>query len=319
MKRLTEHPMSKLCAVACHPVGVRGRRAFTLLELILALGLTGILLSALYAAMELHWRFSTQGQIEVERAQVARALLTRMSADIRFVSFSVEDIYSDSSSSSSDDGTGDGTDGDFDSGSDDFADDTTSTEPAFQFAEPGLAFTGASSGVYGDATTLVLHMTRPYRERSRTDAYTSPLSKSDLKSVAYVMADGDGLLSQTAQGQLAGTENPPQGLVRMDGDRLSLSLSETLDDPLQSASQARVLAEEVELVSFEFHVGYEWLSEWDSTYEGRLPNAIGITLTFRAPEFAENSILARAPAESTETFRIVVPLITSGPFEGLSF
>jgi prepilin-type N-terminal cleavage/methylation domain-containing protein len=304
MNRLTAQP-------------AQNRRAFTLLELILALGLTGILLSALYAAMELHWRFSTQGQIEVERAQVARALLTRMSADIRSVSFSVEDIYSDTSGSSTDDGTGDGTDDG--SGTDGFSDDTTSTEPAFQFAEPGLAFTGASSGVYGDATTLVLHMIRPYRERIRTDAYTSPLSKSDLKSVAYVMADGDGMLSLTAQGQLAGTESPQQGLVRMDGDQFSLSLSDPQDDPLQSDSQARVLAEEVESVSFEFHDGYEWLSEWDSTYEGRLPNAIGITLTFRAPEFAENSILARAPAESTETFRIVVPLITSGPFEGLSF
>ncbi len=312
MKRLTAPLISNPNTVAPHD-----RRGFTLLELILALGLTGILLSALYAAMDLHWRFSTQGQIEVERAQVARALLTRMSADIRSVSFSVEDVYSDTSSSSSDDGTG--TDDDFDSGTDYFTDDTTSTEPAFQFAEPGLAFTGASSGVYGDATTLVLHTVRPYRERIRTDADVTPFSTSDLKSVAYVMADGDGLLSQVAQGQLAVTESPPQGLVRLDGDRLSLSLDESLADPLEGASQARLLAEEVESVSFEFHDGYEWLSEWDSTYEGRLPNAIGITLTFRAPEFAENSILARAPAESTGTFRIVVPLITSGPFEGLSF
>jgi len=289
-----------------------GRRGFTLLELVLALGLTVILLSALYAAMELHWRFSTLGQIEVERAQVARALLTRMSADIRSVNFSTEDVYSDTATDDEAEDDDGGTD-------DSSTGDTTSTVPPFQFAEPGLAFSGATSGVYGDSTTLVLHMTRPYRERIGSGAFTRSVTKSDQKAVAYVMADGSGLLSQTAQAQIAGTDDPQQGLVRMDGDQFSLSLSDALDDPVQSASQTRVLAEEVESVTFEFHDGYEWLSEWDSTFEGRLPNAIGISLSFRAPEYVENSILARTPAESTDTFRIVVPLITSGPFEGLSF
>lgn len=291
------------------------RSGFTLLELVLALGLTITLLSALYAAMELHWRFATQGQIEVERAQVARALLTRMSADIRSVSYSTEDIYSPPDSPG-DDETDDSSENESDM---DSGDDLASTEPAFRFAEPGLAFTGASSGVYGDGATLVLHISRPYRERNSSDAYASALSKSDLKSVAYIMAEGDGLLSQTAQSQLAGMDSPQQGLVRMDGDRFSLSLDDAQNDPLQGASQARVLAEEIEYISFAFHDGYEWLTEWDSTYEGRLPNAIGITLGFRSPEFVENSFLARTPAESTDTYRIVVPLITAAPFEGLSF
>jgi prepilin-type N-terminal cleavage/methylation domain-containing protein len=301
MKRFSVKPAPDpvvIETVVCHPAGGQRRRGFTLLELVLALGLTVILLSALYAAMELHWRFSTLGQIEVERAQVARALLTQMSAEIRSVHFRVEDIYADPDP--------------------DEEKEDPPPEP-LQFADPGLAFFGASSGVYGDSTTLVLHITRPYRERFGTSTLTSPLSRSDLKSVAYLMADGGGVLAQMAQGQLAGTEGPQQGLVRMDGDQSSLSLSDESSDPLQLASQARLLAEEVESVTFEFHDGYEWLSEWDSTFEGRLPNAIGISLSFRAPEFAENSILARTPAESTDTFRIVVPLISSGPFEGLSF
>ena len=70
--------------------GVHSRSAFTLLELMLALGLTIALLTVVYSAMELHWRFSTLGQVEVERAQIARAVLTRMSADIRSVMYRAE-------------------------------------------------------------------------------------------------------------------------------------------------------------------------------------------------------------------------------------
>lgn len=295
------------------------RHGFTLLELILALGLTITLMTALYSAMELHWRFSTLGQVEVERAQVARALLSRMSSDIRSATFSVEDIYgTDTGSTEDDEFSDDGSDTDdgFSTGTDD-ATDETATEP-FQFAEPGLAYTGATSGVYGDSGTLVIHMSRPYRERNRADVTATTLSKSDLKSVAYFLAEGDGMLSLSAQTYLVSTDGPQEGLVRMDGDRFSLALTEAEGDPLENVSKIRLLAEEIEYLAFEFHDGYEWLTEWDSTYQGRLPNAIGITLGFRAPEYAEGSIFARTPSESTDTYRIVVPLVASAPFQGLS-
>lgn len=298
------------------PTRTRQRNGFTLLELILALGLTVTLLTALYAAMELHWKFSTLGEVEVERAQIARALMSRMGADIRSATFNLEDVYSTDASSSDDESSeGDGTD---DGSSDDSSDDTIEEEP-FQFAEPGIAFTGATSGVYGDSQTLVIHLSRPYRERNRSDAMAGPTPRSDLKSVAYFLAEGEGMLSQTAMVQIGGTESPQQGLVRMDGDRLSLSLSDAQDEPLEDSSRTRVVAEEIDYLSFEYHDGYEWLSDWDSTYQGRLPNAVGITIGFRAPEYAEGSILARTPAESTDTYRIVVPLVSSAPFEGLSF
>ena len=297
------------------------RAGFTLVELILALGLTITLLTAVYSAMELHWKFSTLGRIEVERAQVARQLLTMMSSDIRSATFSIEDVYGSDAAPSEDDGfSDDGTDSSddgFSTGTDDETEATMTADP-FQFAEPGLAFTGASSGVYGDAGTLVIHMSRPYRERNRADLTASSLSKSDLKSVAYFLAEGDGMLSLTAQTYLVSSDGPQEGLVRMDSDPFSLALSEAESDPLENVSKIRVLAEEIEYISFEYHDGYEWVTEWDSTYQGRLPNAIGITLGFRAPEYAEGSIFAREPSKSTDTFRIVVPLVASAPFQGLS-
>ena len=61
------------------------RRGFTLFEVVVALALSVLLLAGVYAAMDLYWRFSTTGQEEVERAQIARAVLRRIETDLRSV------------------------------------------------------------------------------------------------------------------------------------------------------------------------------------------------------------------------------------------
>ncbi|HVX59138.1 MAG TPA: prepilin-type N-terminal cleavage/methylation domain-containing protein, partial [Pirellulales bacterium] len=59
------------------------RAAFTLLEVILSLALAGLLLGALTWAIQLNLKATTSGRSDVERAQLARAALDRMAADIR--------------------------------------------------------------------------------------------------------------------------------------------------------------------------------------------------------------------------------------------
>ncbi|MBI1315005.1 hypothetical protein GC176_27250 [bacterium] len=287
------------------------RRGFTLLELTLALGLTIVLMTAVYRAMEIHWQFSVAGQIEVERSQIARALLSKIAADIRSTVYREPDVSAATSSS-----TTDSTDTSTDSTSSDS--DTTVVE----YTDPADAFSSNSTGVFGDGQSLVLHISRPMRAKeSPSGDPGSGLSQSDLKSVSYFLAGGEASVASMVSGPLSSkqTDDGIEGLSRMSGDRFALIQSTDAGDTPDVASQTELLAPEVNYLSFEYHDGYEWLTEWDSAVERRLPNAIGVTIGFRAPDFPENSFLRRTASESTDTFRIVVPLSAANPFEGVAY
>tara|TARA_R110002072_G_scaffold303069_1_gene492603 strand:+ start:96581 stop:97549 length:969 start_codon:yes stop_codon:yes gene_type:complete len=290
--------------------------AFTLLEVMLALGLTATLLTAVYSALELHWRFSTLGQVEVERAQIARAIFTKMSADIRSTMYAppVDEYVPDDTSDTGDDsGTESST-----SDADEFL-----VEPIVEITDPAEAYSGSSIGIFGDAVSLVLHINRPYRRDAVTDGQMlNPASESNQKSVSYFLAGGEGSLASMVSGQFQTKQEYDDGidgLARMSGDRFTLTLADQQGDMIQMASQTKLLAEEINSLSFEYHDGVEWLTEWDSDVQLRVPNAIGITIGFREPSYPEGSILYHQPGESTDTYRIVVPLVVSSPFEGLVY
>ena len=63
------------------------RSAFTLLETILALSLSALLLGAIFTAIDQSWRTSASGREEMERAQLARALIHRIEVDIRAITY----------------------------------------------------------------------------------------------------------------------------------------------------------------------------------------------------------------------------------------
>ena len=109
------------------------------------------------------------------------------------------------------------------------------------------------------------------------------------------------------------------GVARMAGSPMDLSLAEDPSDAPAMVSEARMIAEEIESLQFEYHDGYEWLSEWDSQAEERLPNAVGIKIRFRDEEYDEQSITRQTASELTREFNIVVPIGASNPFEALAF
>jgi prepilin-type N-terminal cleavage/methylation domain-containing protein len=59
------------------------RRAFTLLEVILALALAAVVLGLLAMAVEIHLRVADKSRFRVEEAQLARTLLERIAEDLR--------------------------------------------------------------------------------------------------------------------------------------------------------------------------------------------------------------------------------------------
>lgn len=84
---------------------VRFRSAFTLLETMLALSLSALLLAAIYAAIDQSWRTAASGREEMERAQLARALIHKIEVDIRSMTFvpppPVEETEDESTTSTS--------------------------------------------------------------------------------------------------------------------------------------------------------------------------------------------------------------------------
>ncbi len=311
---------------------------FTLLELLLALGMTVMLLGVLFTALDLHWRFSLSGQEEVTRSQIARAVFNRMSQDIRSAIYRAKPKVSSSSDSttsttdadstgqssgSQQSGNAQGNSGSGNSGQSQSG-GTSGTGAAGSSSTPTTppqpmlltdAYSGQALGVFGDSTSLVMHVVRPDRlKRGQADAAASSFSSSDTKGVAYFLGDGSGSLA-TMFGLTTGGS---PGLTRVSADRLSLSLAGTNTDLALSASKSEVLAPEIESVSFSYFDGAEWLSEWDSEVEGRLPNAIGVSITFRAPSGSESSFISRSASAMSESFRIVVTLPTANSFEGFS-
>ena len=282
--------------------GRANRTGFTLLEMLLSLGLSLTLLTILFTALDLHWRFSNQGQTEVERAQIARAVLNKMAIDIRSVTYMPEET------TDSDTETGDGTE------------DTTSTTAVVAYSDPATAFAGDSLGVFGDNQTLILHILKPVRQTMNDPDNANPYERSSVRSVSYFLAGADGELQQLVGDRLAGStiNTDIQGLVRMSGDRFTLVQADADGDTETMAAYAKLLAAEIVEVSFEYHDGFDWLTEWDSEVEQRVPNAIAITIGFKEPDYQPNAINKESPSAMTKQYRLVVPIGVANPFEAMA-
>jgi prepilin-type N-terminal cleavage/methylation domain-containing protein len=266
----------------------RDRRAgFTLVEILVALGLTLLLVTVVYMALDLHYEMSTAGRGVATKAQLERAIIERIESDLRSVVFQLpnastpegeaadEDPVSSSSSSSSSSAAGEESAG---SAATEFRIQSSSSS-----AETESSGSGFIGGIMGDADTIMIYVSRPSREGYAT---------SDLRSVSYFIADrhGEGLAKAMADRIPEQRIDDPDhdskydhlvGLSRLDGDQLQLQFADeeqSSDEAL--ALQTELLAPEVVSLQFRYFDGLEWYEEWDSTAAGAIPAAVEVTLGF---------------------------------------
>jgi type II secretory pathway pseudopilin PulG len=287
------------------------RSAFTLLEVVFALALSVLLMAALLSAVDLFRRVSTIGRDEVARAQLARAILRQMEIDIRGCRFSV--TPDDSISSTAAAGSGD-------TGEDE-TEEVTTTVTAEAAAE---AYTGRNIGVMGDATTLMVHLSRsprPIDAYRQSGAPAMNETTSDLRSVAYFLATpGAAGLSGVAgslleSGGAVVADNGSVGLARLAGDPLSLEAVDAAADIGTLAANTRLLAAEVETLAFRYFDGTEWYDTWNSVEQERLPIAVEITLSIAAAvgQSRASSSASNGAGTVSEVYRLVVPLAAAEP------
>lgn len=293
-------------------------RAFTLLEVLLALGLSLLLLGALNLALDLYRQYTTVGRNDIEQAQLARAILQKMSADIRCAVAPSEDeggsSSSSSSSSSSAGGSSSGTGGQSGGTS-----GTESETAAFQIVDPSAAYSKEVIGVVGDLQTVVLTICRPTRTPNvaPTAELTTAPPLSDMKSVSYFLATdgGEGLSGTVAElyaslgGGSAGI-NGVRGLARLEGDRLAIAKADETSQLDTLAERTKLIASEVQSLQFRYSDGYEWFETWDGTISG-LPRAIEVTIGI--PDGEIKTSIYEENTTQLVPYRIVVSIPSAKP------
>lgn len=272
------------------------RHGLSLLELMLAIGLGFVLLGAIYASIDQVVRQTTNGKVEMERLQIARAVFRRIELDLRAAMFDAASAVSDSDAASSSSSTSSG------EGSTTIASVTN----------PDDLWTG-SLGIRGTANELWIDLSLIRRQ---IDFDTQPeVATSDLKTVVYFLtgigreSSSDDVEAET----LAIADEDGIGLARSEGDRsvlraLNSSVSAgTLPGPTET------LAPEIDRLTFRYFDGLSWYEEWDSASAGALPRAVEVVVGLEPAPVFRGYLANSAVSASTETFRMVIAIPVSDP------
>ncbi len=274
-------------------------RAFTLLEVVLAISLTSVVIALLMTAVGQFIIHIDSGRTQVETAQLARTLLKQIADDLRAVRYanpSAESSSNQSSTSNSespeaaDSGTQDN------SGSNRTSSDNGSQDNPATTSPSGVGETG----IVGSKTELRITRSGSWRwERLTEQLETQSAGTEDdeahyalmaqaPKTVRYFVREGDEM--STAMLAAEGVDEKPAenivGLCRervatevarsgtSDSDPTSISASDMLE-----GSYVELLAPEVIDLQFAYSFGGELYDEWNATEEEGLPNAVEIRLT----------------------------------------
>jgi len=314
------------------PCSLRSNPAagFTLFELLIAVGLTSLLMAALYSAMSTYFQLQLDSHEEIGRQQVARAVLRQMTRDIQSVVFAKQEVLAEDEegaagssglSGAGTSGLSGGSTGSATSGGSGTAGELDGNAYGESMIDPETVSTAYTSGLVGTAADLQLFVSRPDPNLSYVSSQelsTLDQRTGDLVIIRYLMADknGAGLGSEIADREAPGRDDGPVGLARMAGDLYGLSAAmENSEDSPQLAA-ARLLAREVSGVQFRYFDGIAWQEEWDSTALNALPKAIEIVLTVRDDSEASDASFLDEPdpyALPATTHRVVVPLPVAEP------
>lgn len=326
----------------------RRRRGFTLLEVLLALALASILVMAIGAAVRAHLRAMDVGRTDVEEAQLARALLGYIAADLQnIIHFEPQDVSSAEAMmqmaasagglSLLAAGLADGADADLSaisglasgggdaSGSSSGGAGDSSSSSGSTSGDTAMASSmepRRAAGVYGTLNQIEFDVRRAPRtdeyeaETVAVDVDTPPTHATDLRTITYFVHDPMTAGSQFREGVTADT-----GLARGETDRASAAWAYSLGELVPSQANAVILAPEVGILEFRYFDGTEWAETWDSEDRAAVPLAIEISLGVRRSDETLGVELATGPQRIEEIedetqwliYRLVVQIPSGAP------
>lgn len=266
------------------------RAGYTLLEVLLALGLSGLLMVLVYGSMQYYWQLETSGRIDTERGQLARTIIRRMEMDIRSLTYKPpQQTATDSSEQAADEGAGNTQSG-------------SSTDAATQSESIDLvqeeSTTISDVHLIGTSQQLEMIVLRPTRNRTGTiedELFAS--RESDRRKVGYLFST-------------SGPAGVP-GLYYRNVDQqmeYTMELQGTSADPL---SEYELLVPELANLEFQYLDGSTnaWVDAWHSRDMAGLPRAIKITFQFLPASASDSGRLRQSrTSASTEVYQTVVQL-----------
>lgn len=268
---------------------------FTLVELLLATALTAVVMMAVYSSLDLYQRLMTAGRADSERTQLKRALLEAMKRDIQSLVY-----YAPSGTASSTEATESGETEE--AGMLSLLPADTSDESATEeelTVQPG-------SGLYGDLTTLMLHVSRPPLSVQTVTPDGMPAEEADLRSISWFLAvpNAPGLAGAVGNlasggGMTMSRNSAVQGIARLQGASFALDYYDSQEATGLLAERAEILSDQVTLLEFRYFDGIDWLESWDSDVMEGLPAAVEISIGF-APVAGNANVGGTQPSSSTE-------------------
>lgn len=310
------------------------RGGFTLIEVLVALGLSLVLVSAIYSAISLHWRYETAGRERIERAQISLAVLRLMTEDIGSVVFKAPSSKEEADAA----GTGTATTGSSTSAatgstsgttpgtSSDSTDSTSASMNGANSKSSATASTPTSLGVVGTADYLQLDISRPTKEDFIPESSATgpnaavpvtPTLSDNVRVVWAMVTPSSGTVD--ANGVRSLTANP--ALARQLTDRLRQAVETQAAETNQNSAapqleESNILAREIVKLSFRYYDGYSWVTEWDSVTQERLPRVIEVTIGFLKPEHRKPGALNLPGAETIIPIKHVILVPSSSPVSG---
>ena len=255
------------------------------MEVLMASALSVVLISTVYLAIDLSWRYTSAGQEEVEQVLIARTLLTRFEKDLHSLT---DREFHDSQADESD--------------RKDLNQNTNQLEVAR--VHHASAIQGLDEiGIVGSKDSIVIQSHSDRQQRQNDVAEHSEF-------VLYAVVDnGEVTLPDLSSHVLSRSLTLNSSSVRTGLVRMQLLHDERDDSlrPSNARANSEVLAEEVSDLSFRFFDGATWQDEWSGEHSKGLPMAVEVPLRLVAATAETNA----QRGSGFETYRRVIAIPTA--------
>ena len=251
------------------------------MELLLALVLTGMIMTAAFGAVQLSWKYRSAGDAQVEQSQTVRGVLQDITLDLRSTAIPVQTTIDDQVSRieglpddvaimfrqlvREEGNTNDSSGPDIEERVLDF-DSIDIVDPIHFYGESDFLVMLSTSENYRFAGSIHQHdtpMSHVVWSGSRASTIRVPFSiRNNRLDFTTVLAEAN----QT-------------GLIRIQQPLPSAATQAT------ATSQSNSIVPDAVNVSFRYSNGFEWQSKWNSHESKQLPTAI--ELKFRRKQFPE--------------------------------
>jgi len=317
----------------------RGRAAFTLIEVILAVGLSTLLILCIASAIDLYRRMTTAATDDMSETRLVRAVFAKLEVDLRDVVppqpiAATATTTAGSSSGSSSSGSSSGSKSGSSSGSSSSSSSSSSSTQSAQGTDPlQYVYSRSVFGLYGDANSLVLNTLTPHplplAAQQQTGAQSASQTSSagpsqiagvhgDMKVVAYFVLGGpqSPILAAGGSGQMTPDgKEITAGLARVEGERTAIGYA--IETGSTSSLRARVVAPEIESIGFRYFDGTTWQTSWSGATLQSLPQAVEITISVGKND-PYNARTQASQDQASRSYRHVVAITSSAAPQPIS-